>query len=87
MNIGADIFGGETRHIYPPTTLLVKGEKISLEEENAMFGGTAGRAWTEYARGREGEYPTFDDAPIVKQHIEALKRSVKAGKRIVVSDM
>ncbi|KZV66375.1 NAD-binding Rossmann fold oxidoreductase [Peniophora sp. CONT] len=79
--------GGAFPHISPPVALFVNGETISLEEENAELGGNVGRAWAAYARGAEGEYPTFEDAHVLKQHIEAVKKSAEVGTRISVGDL
>ncbi|VDC04717.1 unnamed protein product [Peniophora sp. CBMAI 1063] len=87
VRIGSDAFCGEAPHVYPPEAIFLNEERVSLEEANAEFGGTAGRAWAEYARGEDGEYPTFEDALIVKQHVEALKRGVVEGRRMIASDM
>ena len=79
--------GGGFPHVQPPPSLFLNGEQIALEKENAEFGGNTGRAWAEYARGNKGSYPTFEDALVVKQHVEAIKESASKGGKVTVSDV
>ncbi|KZV59912.1 NAD-binding Rossmann fold oxidoreductase [Peniophora sp. CONT] len=87
VETSADTPVGGFPHFVPPVALFFNGEKIALEEENAQFGGATGRAWVEYARGDEGEYPTFEDALLLRKHVEAVKRSMVEGIRVPVNDV
>ncbi|KZV75187.1 NAD(P)-binding protein [Peniophora sp. CONT] len=87
VQVDADVPVGGFPHVLPPKVLFVNGEKIELEEENSQFGGNTGKAWAEYARGAEGEYPTFADALVLKKHVEAVKKSMAEGVRVAVNDV
>lgn len=88
VQVDADAGGvGSFPHVSSPAALFVNGERIALEEENAQFGGNVGRAWAEYARGAVGKYPTFEDALVLKKHVEAIKKSLDQGAKVVVQDM
>ena len=85
--MGADVLGGSFPHVWAPAAWFVNGEKMELEEENERLGGNTGKAWAEYARGKAGEYPTFEDGLDLRKHVEAVKRSIAAGVRVRVNDM
>lgn len=78
--------GGAVLQIYEPQKVMLNGEEVSLatEGEAANMTNTA-RAFEEFAKGEgRGMYPTFDDAVVVHEHIEAIRKSAAEGKRVDV---
>jgi len=62
-------------------TLYLNGEKVEVPLEPL---GNVGRAWTEIARGTEGDYATIRDAVKVHQVIQAVLDSANnGGQRLV----
>ncbi|KAI0028694.1 NAD-binding Rossmann fold oxidoreductase [Vararia minispora EC-137] len=72
--------------IFAPSELFVNGERVDLAEENEGMPMT-GRAWAEFAKGAEGEYPTLDDALLLRKQVEAIKVAAETGNRVQVSSI
>ena len=64
----------------------VNGEEIDVSGENEAETMTA-RAWRAYAEGRDGDYPTLEDAVVLKQQVEAIRKAVKSGEKVLVADV
>lgn len=59
--------------------LFLNGEEIVVEGDGMT---NTGRAWAEFARGADGNYPTLDDAVKTKVVLDAIERSAEEGRRI-----
>lgn len=64
--------------------LWLNGEEQQLNDDPLMVGNT-GRNWAEYAKGREGDYPTWDDAIVIHKHLDAIEQSAATGNRVKLS--
>jgi len=72
-------------HVFAPDKIVINGEEIDVSAENAV--PPTARAWTAFAENKKGTYPTLADALVLQQHVEAIKKSVELGKKVVVADM
>jgi predicted dehydrogenase len=86
IRVQSDNPGAGFPQVFPPDEMWVNGEKISLEEENKAMGPTA-RAWAEFAKGEEGEYPGLEDAVLLRRQVEAIKKAAETGRKVLVSDI
>lgn len=65
--------------------IWLNGELIKVDGEDGM--SSVARSFMEFAKGKESEYPTFEDAVLVHKHVEALKRSAAEGKKIEIDSL
>lgn len=72
--------GGSFIQVRSPI-LSLNGEEVKVEGgEDALE--NISRAWLEFSKGAEGNYPSFEDAVKIYQILDAISRSAKEGKRI-----
>lgn len=70
----------------PAERAWLNGELSDLTEENKATSAT-GLAWEAFANKKEGEYPTFEHAVVVHQHVEAMRVSAREGRKVVVAEI
>lgn len=78
------VMDGQLHIIGAGAKVWLNGEEQKLAEDPPVVGNTS-RNWTEYAKGPEGEYPTWEDAVVLHKHIDAIQRSAKDGKRVTLT--
>ncbi|GJE92404.1 Gfo/Idh/MocA family oxidoreductase [Phanerochaete sordida] len=71
-------------HIQHPTSVTVCGEPWAPPVKPVDFTGNLAAAWAAIADGEEGAYATFDDAVRVHRVIDAVRRSAREGRRVVI---
>lgn len=64
--------------------VFLNGQKVELEVKSEDQLGNSGKAWLEFAKGKEGKYLTMDDAVRCHQVVEAALESITEGKRIML---
>lgn len=69
-------------HIAHPKNVYIKGEKWEPGETLVDLTGNLGSAWTEIAKGEQGNYTSFGDAVKIHRVIDAIRRSAREGVRI-----
>ncbi|THV01883.1 NAD-binding Rossmann fold oxidoreductase [Dendrothele bispora CBS 962.96] len=67
--------------------LYLNGEFVELErnaktDPSGGYQGNTGAGWEEFAKGKEGVYPTIEDAVKLHQLLDAIKLSGETGKRV-----
>ena len=69
-------------NIFTPAKVFLNNEEVLLND--TPFVGNTGRNWEEFAKGNQGDYPTWDDAVKVHELVDAIERSVETGVRVIV---
>ena len=64
--------------------VFLNGEKVELEvtEEDQL--DNTGKAWLEFAKGKDGKYTTLDDAVRIHRVVDAALTSIKEGKKVIL---
>lgn len=76
---------GPFMHVNGLQEVLVNGDLMEIEKGEL---NNSGRAFVEFAKEEgKGVYPTFEDAVVVHKHIEAIKKSLKEGRKIEVDSL
>lgn len=83
IRVESDAPNGSFLHVVHPK-LFIKGEEWTAAEPLVDYVGNLGAAWREFARGDEGDYPTFEDAVRVQRVVHAIRRSSDEGRRITL---
>ncbi|KAF5368990.1 hypothetical protein D9758_002832 [Tetrapyrgos nigripes] len=68
-------------HVKDPKVYL-NGELVEVE---TGLHGNIGSAWSEFAKGAEGVYPTIEDAVKLRRLLDAIQLSADTGKRVDLS--
>lgn len=74
--------GSSFYHVLHPKNVFIKGEKWVPEQPLVDFTGNTEAAWGEIAKGKQGDYATFDDAVRVHKVLDAVRRSAHEGIRV-----
>ena len=64
--------------------VFLNGEKVELELKEEDQLGNPGKAWLEFAKGKDGRYTTIDDAVRIHRVVEAALTSIREGKRVTI---
>ena len=68
-----------------PAKITVNGEPWEHEYEWNSVIGPVQRAWDEFAKGKEGEYATFEDAIKLHKIVDAIEVSGRDGVRVSIN--
>jgi predicted dehydrogenase len=77
-----DVKGGTFMSIRDPE-LYINGDLIGVDSTAGLLGNIA-EGWSEFAKGDGGNYPTFEDALRNHRLLDAIERSAKEGRTIVL---
>jgi len=66
-----------------PAKVYLNDEEVNFED--LPFIGNTGRNWEEFAKGKEGVYPTWEDAVKLHELVDAIEKSSEKGLKVTVS--
>ncbi|THH18210.1 hypothetical protein EW146_g2745 [Bondarzewia mesenterica] len=72
---------GSLVNIFSPEKVYLNGEEVSVGDGQDSAGNIE-KNWAEFAKGKEGSYPTFEDAVVVYKHVDAIETSAREGRRV-----
>jgi len=75
----SDAPGGSYINIYDPD-VFVNGEKVDLGGPIVGAQYNIGEYWRNFADGKEGDYPTIDDAVRNHTRLDAIEKSISEGR-------
>ena len=64
---------------------LLNGEEVNVESTEADRLGNPGKAWLEFAKGKDGVYWDIDKTVAVHRVLDAALTSVQEGRRVSLS--
>ncbi|KAF8965734.1 hypothetical protein BDZ97DRAFT_1757019 [Flammula alnicola] len=65
-------------------TVYLNGEKVDIDGTETGLFGILGAAWEPYAKEEKGQYATIEDAVKNQQILDAVERSLEAGRTIIL---